>query len=126
MVATCYSAKGQNAEAEKVLANVIAKYETSQYSATREFNSDVMRYAQVLDTAGKSYAAVPKLENILRIPMAAYQEAEALYRLGYSAGRVSQYQKSKNAFQRLIARFPQSPYAAEARKNIDILAKSGH
>ncbi|MFA6451127.1 MAG: tetratricopeptide repeat protein [bacterium] len=125
MVATCYSAMGRNNEAESVLSTVISKYETTQLSTSPEFISAVLRYSQVLDATGKSTIAVAKLERLLQIPMAAFQEAEALYRLGYSAGRIGQYAKSKTAFERVASRFPQSPFAAESRKNLDILRNSG-
>lgn len=115
LIATCYMNMNRAGEGEAVLENVISKYSATQYAATAEYISAVIRYSSLLDVNGKSRKAVEVILPVFGRPLPAYLEAEALFRLGAAAANSGQYGRSADAYQRLVSRFPQSPYAGQAR-----------
>jgi len=125
MIATCDMGGNRPADAEAILEATISKYGSSQYNSTAEYISVVLRYAELMNATRRPAEAVAKLEQIANVPMAAYQESEVLYRLGVAAANSGQIQKAKTAFGAVVSRFPQSPFSAESKNNLDKLNAFG-
>ncbi len=126
MYGSAYAGLGRNNEAEAVLSSAVAKYQGTQYSGVPEFVSLILRYSQVLDTLGRMGDAEKYVRAALGSPaIQDYQEAEALYRLGYIQGKQNNLAEARVTFQQLVNKYPQSQFSAEARKNLAKISQLG-
>lgn len=117
--ASILAAQGKAAEAEARYQEVVDKAGDSIYGRTARLG---MAEAQVAQ--GKYDAAIAVYTEVSRDASSTLPLESVLMRLGRAYARAGKKDDAVRSFTRVVDEFPQSPYAADARRELEEVKKS--
>ena len=113
------AALGRHAEAEQRYQEVIAKAGTTIYGRTARLGLAEAQVAQ-----GKYDGAIAVYTELSRDASSTLPLDSVLVHLGRAYARAGKKEEAVRAFTRVVDEFPQSPYAADARRGLEETKKS--